>query len=954
MASFLDCIQKKSDEGLLSKRQVTELENRYRELVGRYARNMGDIDAAHAAAQKVVEIETSKIAKKKRNSIQHAIRTKEIIEDIKAKGVTPDLYARDLYESTYIRYQQVEKNITSYLNEFGEEFDENFLGTGRNLEGIEDVVKEVMGQKTNNATASKLGRAVNDTFEYAHARYEAAGGIQGYTKNYFPVSHKKEAIKAVDFNVWAKEIKDRIDLESMISPETGLPMSPDKIDDVLEMHYDAIVNGPHQDVMTRIEQGLTQLGGARRKETDIRRDLSRFYKWKSPEDFLAYNEKFGTGREGLYGVIPNYIRSMSRDIAMMEKISPNPEAMSKNLDALMKAGKVGPVDRQWTNGMYHVLSGATDGWAGEPSHWYSALAGAQNWIRSSVLGAASISAIADSGFIITTARINNLSATRMMGKYAAQMKPASSFDRQIAKRNGYLVELVSGSALSDTRFAGETAGLGKITQWLSGFTNKFSGLGAMTKANATAVSLEAEATFGELVKAGVTWEGLDKGFRETLEAHEFTPEDWAFISKAKPIEHPGSGSVFLRSRDIVESATVDEVKREAVKKTVSERAQKLIDTTNNRVMMAEDAHSALDEIERITAENPEATPKELKKLLEIPKAELAPRLKELEIKAKKMENIRLALDQVQATGDIVLKNAQKELEGADKFAAREAGTEAFRKAQKVADKLDDWIYTMRQQSTNEPNLRSKSITTGAFLTNDPSSAKKGTMIRALASSVFMFKSFGITNLFTHIIPAMKSAAEGARGVARGNFGDIAKMEHAALAAVTTTLLGALAIQGKELSKGRETRSMKDPAFWKAAAMQGGGFGLFGDFMFSGTSRFGRDPLIEAMGPVAGLGSDVYKMVKGEYDQAVDLTLEGKPTKDVNLLRDLFKLVKRNVPAVNLWYSRLIVERLFMDQIEKMIDPKAPLKWQKSENAFYKDTGQKLYWRRGEMLPKNLK
>lgn len=931
----------------MTKGQVAKLEARYNELYGRYARNMGDEDAAHAAAMRVVEIEGEKLAKRKRNEIQHVLRTKELLQEFKASGKPAHQFVADLYQSTDIRRQQVEKNLTAYLDEFAEEFNEDILGISRNLNGIEEVVREAMGDKTGNASAARVGKAIRDTFEHAHARYEAAGGILGYIKNYFPVSHKKEPIKAAGFQKWAKDIKMDLDRSAIVGVESGMPLSEESLDGMLEMLYDLIVNGESDTLAKRIEQGLANVGGAFRVETDVRRDLTRFLKWKSPEAFLNYNAKYGTGREGLYATIPHYLRSISRDIAIMEKVSPKPQAMSRNLDALMVQNKTSPVKRRWVNGMYAVLSGGTDGWEGEPSWWYRALSNTQQIIRSATMGAASLSAVTDSTFIATTARINGLSGSKTVGRYLKLLNPLSDADRQVAKRNGYLLELISGSALADSRFAGQTAageGGGKISQWLSNFTNKASGLAAMTKANMDAVALEAEATLGELINSKATWESLDAPFRDALAAHGLSKSDWEFMGQAKVFQEPESGAIFLRSRDIADAGAVDLDTAARLEGEVKTRAQASIEAGNKRVLLAQEAKGAMEEIDRLVGLNPDATPKEMKGILKEAKTELNKRLKELGITSRTSKKIAEKLEAIEKSSTRSVEESTIELKGAGEYGRREAETQRFQKAMDVANKVDDWIYTMRQMSTNEPSIAARSITTGAAFVSNPSDAKKGTVARALASSVFMYKSFLITNLFTHLMPAVSKAWDGAKT------GNVAKMEHLASILVGTTIMGAAAIHMKDVSKGRETRDMNDWKFWKAAALQGGGFGLFSDFLFSDFSRFGRSPMVEALGPIAGLVEDVRQMAKGTLDQGVNEAMGEKAQKDRNIPRDLFKLAKRNIPAVNLWYSRLIVERLFLDQIEKQLDPRAEMKWRKADQRFYRDTGQKLYWRRGELAP----
>lgn len=252
------------------------------------------------------------------------------------------------------------------------------------------------------------------------------------------------------------------------------------------------------------------------------------------------------------------------------------------------------------------------------------------------------------------------------------------------------------------------------------------------------------------------------------------------------------------------------------------------------------------------------------------------------------------------------------------------------KALEASNKIGDWIAMAQDVATNEPDLRLRAITTGAAFLKDP---RRGTLGRMFVSNAFMFKTFPLQVMLNHVIPMFKSAAKG-------------KFEHMATVAVGTTLIGGLAVQMKEITKGKDARDMSNPKFWIAGAMQGGGLGLFGDFLFADTNRFGRSPIVDTfLGVGGGVANDVFRVFKGNFDKA----LEGDADQD-KFLRDVFNLAKRNTPAVNLWYSRLIVERLFLDQIEKGIDPQFDRRTRKLENRLYKEQGSKYWWKRGKLAP----
>ncbi len=158
-----------------------------------------------------------------------------------------------------------------------------------------------------------------------------------------------------------------------------------------------------------------------------------------------------------------------------------------------------------------------------------------------------------------------------------------------------------------------------------------------------------------------------------------------------------------------------------------------------------------------------------------------------------------------------------------------------------------------------------------------------------------------------------------------------------------TVLGGLAVQLKELAKGRDPRDMTEGRFWAAAAFQGGGLGLFGDFAYSETNRVGGGLYETLGGPVVGLGSDLIGGV-------VDNTTRALSDKDTRVGRDVSQLVRRYTPGTNLWFARAALDRLVWDQMQEFLDPDAEQVWRRSEKARARAYGNKSWWAPGDALP----
>jgi hypothetical protein len=211
----------------------------------------------------------------------------------------------------------------------------------------------------------------------------------------------------------------------------------------------------------------------------------------------------------------------------------------------------------------------------------------------------------------------------------------------------------------------------------------------------------------------------------------------------------------------------------------------------------------------------------------------------------------------------------------------------------------------------------------------------GSFMGELARSVTMYKSFGLSlfiNQYRRFITLPTP---------------LAKAKYAATMGSGLLLMGGLAIQLKEMSKGNDPRPMNTLKFWGAAQMQGGGFSIFGDFLASETNRFGGGLAETIAGPVVGFGSSVIQPVASNARRVA----EGK---DSLLGRDAANFIRYNTPvASSLWYQRLAFDRLVADQIQSFLDPEAETLWKKQMRKKAKDYGTETFWDRGALAPSRL-
>ena len=132
-------------------------------------------------------------------------------------------------------------------------------------------------------------------------------------------------------------------------------------------------------------------------------------------------------------------------------------------------------------------------------------------------------------------------------------------------------------------------------------------------------------------------------------------------------------------------------------------------------------------------------------------------------------------------------------------------------------------------------------------------------------------------------------------------------------------------------------------FWARAMGQGGGLGIISDFLASETNRYGKGVVASLAGPVFDLSDDLSKLTMGNFTSY----LEGK---DPKVAADLVKLAQKYQPGGNLFYTRLVMQRLFYDRLLQLADPDAQQSFRRIMQAAQRNYNQSFYWRPGETAP----
>lgn len=245
---------------------------------------------------------------------------------------------------------------------------------------------------------------------------------------------------------------------------------------------------------------------------------------------------------------------------------------------------------------------------------------------------------------------------------------------------------------------------------------------------------------------------------------------------------------------------------------------------------------------------------------------------------------------------------------------------------RIAEKVIEMIQGQTERAVPSGTVRARSFVTGA--------AQRGTLAGELLESFLQYKSFGLS-LTTLQLQAIQTElnVSAARGAG-----------YAGALLITATLAGAMSQQLRAISAGKDPARMDDPRFWVQSAATGGGFGIFGDFLFADTSRFGHSLAETVAGPVVGFANDVGAITTGNL-------YAGLFGKNVDAGADLTKFAARYTPiASSLWYARAAYKRVLLDQLQYLVDPSAHRRFRDQEKRAAKDSGQGFWWRPGSVMP----
>ena len=213
-----------------------------------------------------------------------------------------------------------------------------------------------------------------------------------------------------------------------------------------------------------------------------------------------------------------------------------------------------------------------------------------------------------------------------------------------------------------------------------------------------------------------------------------------------------------------------------------------------------------------------------------------------------------------------------------------------------------------------------------------------TLIGSVVHSFKMYKNFAIT--FAHMYGRMALAQE--RTASKIGF----------LAAIVggATVVGALGVQLRELTRGRTPMPMDTASFWGKAFLAGGGASIYGDFLVGSVNQYGHGLASTIAGPLGETVEDLQNVVFGDPFKWVNMWDTGRSDQFKSTFASrLVRFAKMNTPGTSLWQVRLVLERELWDTLDELADPHAHAKQRAKVRRQERQFGNTYWWAPGTGL-----
>jgi len=537
MTNMADCIARAIDFGEIDQARGVAVIDQYQQLVQRYETIMSPDAAAQLAAGHVKKAMKAAVAAKRHavvNQLQAMKRIKHLVETSPDPAAALrnflEFSAGSGFKGESVRSIQegLNASIASSMAEVLERTGLNVIGSSRDAVLLEQVMREVHGERTGDADAARLADALRTTQQRMRRLYNAAGGNIGDLADYgVPHTHDAAMLRKAGYDAWATRVHELAAWDRIIDVTTGKPFAgapgqrPPRADVEAMLHevYDGIVTRGWDDRTPGMQPGGKALHN--------RRAEHRVLHFRDGAAWLEYNREFGASDP--FSAMMNGLHGMARDVALMRVLGPNPrmglefasQVAMKRAQTIGDGELIGRVSSQAS--LAKTMLAHVDGAANVPENIAMArfFSGTRAVLASAQLGSAAISSITDVATIMGAAQHMGMNSANVLGRSVELMVRQST--RQTAARMGYVAGTLADAGSGSARYFGQMFGNG-IAERMAGFTLRATGLNFITDMRKVAFQMEFSGHLAD--HAGASFHDLPKPLRRAFEERGITATDW--------------------------------------------------------------------------------------------------------------------------------------------------------------------------------------------------------------------------------------------------------------------------------------------------------------------------------------------------------------------------------------------------------------------------------------------
>lgn len=558
--SLGQCIPGMVKRGEIDAQRGARMSALFTELETFYRGKMGPDAAAAEASEQTLKQLASEARLKKRQTLLQINRQREALKDMDRYG-GKNRYAafnallddddRAPYRGGNVSTaaRRIERLAHAKMVDFIETHRRDLLGRPNDREGLDDVGRELFGQSTDNARAKVFAEAIDGVREDLRQRFNAAGGNIRKLDNYgLPMRYEPARVRDGSPERWVEVMMRELDRSRMIDERTGVPFTDKALTAMLlDVRETIRTNGMTGEPSAAFRgRGKLANGGSEH----------RVLHYKDFDAWKRVNAEFGTD-DNIFSIVMGGISGRARDIGMIERLGPNPDATvrllldkiahdkAKGSDVFVPEVSAKSVERRQSENLWRHVKGEASVLHVYPDpvrrRIVATLQGTRNLITAAWLGSATLSSISDVNTQAMARGYYGLPETNVLTQTLASLRDnagqLSAENRKVAARLALGMEDAAHSLGQSARYIGELTGPA-WTQVTADAVLRGSALNRITENRKSAFG---QALLGAIADERTRpWTEVTPRLRVAMERNGIDKFDWLHIQAAKPMNIRGS------------------------------------------------------------------------------------------------------------------------------------------------------------------------------------------------------------------------------------------------------------------------------------------------------------------------------------------------------------------------------------------------------------------------------